>query len=157
MKKLYLILLLGIGMFSQQSWAPPIKGEATGGGAAAPDISKCDLNPSKQTKLKVKGEDGKIHFVCTGPITCEGKAAPIYCKVSEKEACPNKTDRCFYLGSEPVKFLKLPQLRAPRDLLIFHPFLRATGKNRSIQDLYQLFQETEIVLCLWIAGQTQLQ
>jgi hypothetical protein len=45
MKIQYLIIFLICGMFAGKSWAPPPgQGGATGGAAATPDISKCDLN-----------------------------------------------------------------------------------------------------------------
>lgn len=88
MKTIYLAITLICGVFSTQSWAPPIKGGATGGATGAPDISQCDLNPSKQTKIKVKDKSGKEHFICTGQATCGGKTVPISCKVSEREPCP---------------------------------------------------------------------
>lgn len=101
MKIQHLIILLAFSLFSQQSWAPPIKGGATGGAEAAPDISKCDLNPSQQTKMKIKGRDGKVHIICTGQIICEGKSAPISCKISKEEPCP-KANECKRLKPEDV-------------------------------------------------------
>ncbi|RLA68020.1 MAG: hypothetical protein DRQ88_00010 [Epsilonproteobacteria bacterium] len=85
MKKLFLILPLAALLFATQGWAPPPgKGGATGG----PDISKCDLKPKDQTKLKLKDKSGKIHYICTGVAICGGKATPVSCKVSERESCP---------------------------------------------------------------------
>lgn len=88
MRILNIMIILIFGLFSVQGWAPPIKGGATGGAEAAADISKCDLNPSKQTKIKLKGKDGKEHFICTGQAICGGKGVPVSCKVSEREQCP---------------------------------------------------------------------
>lgn len=103
MKKIYLCFLLVFGMFAQQGWAPPPgQGGATGGAAAAPDISKCDLNPSKQTKVKAKGRDGKEYFICTGQAICGGKAVPVSCKVSERESCPTAI-KCISLNKTPGK------------------------------------------------------
>jgi hypothetical protein len=99
MKKLYLILFLGIGIFSQQGWAPPIKGGATGGAEAAPDISKCDLNPSKQTKVTLTTKSGKVHRICTGVAICAGKSVPVSCKVSERELCPI-AKQCLVFNSD---------------------------------------------------------
>ena len=81
MKNYFQFLILFYGLFAQQGWAPP---PGKGGAAAAPepDISKCDLNPSKQTKVKVKGKDGREYFICTGSAICGGKAVPVSCKVS---------------------------------------------------------------------------
>ncbi len=89
MKIQYLITFLILGMFAQQGWAPPPgKGGATGGAEAAPDISKCDLNPTQQTKVMAKGKDGKDHFICIGKAICGGKSVSVKCKASEKELCP---------------------------------------------------------------------
>lgn len=97
----YLIIILIFGIFCQQGWAPP---PGKGGAAAAPDISKCDLNPSKQTKLKVKGEDGKVHFVCTGPIICEGKAIELSCRVNEGDSCPGVSKCVIFSKQTPDSF-----------------------------------------------------
>jgi hypothetical protein len=70
----FLIIFLIYTMFTQKSWAPPPgQGGATGVAETPSDISKCDLNQSKQTKVKVKDKDGKEHFICTGQAVCGGK------------------------------------------------------------------------------------
>lgn len=102
MKKFYLSLILVFGMFAQQGWAPPPgKGGATGGAEAAPDISRCDLNPSQQTKVHVRGQDGKDYFICTGSAICGGAVVPVSCKVSEKEPCPT-ANQCIQFDSEKM-------------------------------------------------------
>jgi Pre-toxin TG len=89
MKMQYLIIFLIIGIFVGEGQAmSPRQGGATGGAAATQDISKCDLNPSQQTKVKVKGKDGKEHFICTGQAVCGRYTTPVSCKVSEKDLCP---------------------------------------------------------------------
>ena len=95
-------IILVFAMFSQQSWAPPIKGGgATGGAEGTSDISKCDLNPSQQTKVQVKGQDGKNYFICTGSAICGGMAVPVSCKVSEKEPCPTAI-KCIQFDPEKM-------------------------------------------------------
>jgi len=83
MKVQYLIIFLIFGLFSQLSWAPPIKG-----GAAVSDISKCELDTSKQTKVIFTDKSGKELHICTGLAACAGKIVPVSCKVSERELCP---------------------------------------------------------------------
>ncbi len=103
----YLVIFLIYGIFLGEGQAmSPRQGGATGGAAAATDISKCDLNPSQQTKVKVKGKDGKDHFVCTGQAVCGGKSIPVSCKVSERELCPIATKCIRFLDDDPS--LNLP-------------------------------------------------
>ncbi len=114
----YLIIILVLGIFAQQGWAPPIKGGATGGAEAAPDISKCDLNPSQQTKVKVKGKDGKEYFICTGQAVCGGQAVPVSCKVSEREPCPVAT-----------KCINFPVQASDSFGFVVHKFDASVGKK----------------------------
>lgn len=52
------------------------------------DLSKCEIDPRKQRKLRVKGRDGKEHHVCAGEAVCAGKTVPVSCEISEREPCP---------------------------------------------------------------------
>lgn len=88
MKKIYLTLILGFGMFAQQGWSPP---PGQGGAAAAPDIKSCDLKPQEQTKITLTDKSGKKHFICTGMAACGESLVPVSCKISEREPCPVAT------------------------------------------------------------------
>lgn len=95
MKASYLALFFLLGIFSQNGWAPPP------GKGGAPDISKCDINPSKQTKVKLKDKSGNEHFICTGQAFCGGKATPVSCKISEREPCPTAVKCLVFPKSDP--------------------------------------------------------
>lgn len=156
MKNGYLFIFLIMKIFINQAEAmSPRTGGATGGAAAAPDISKCDLNPSKQTKVKVKGKDGKDHFICTGQAVCGGNAVPVSCKVSEREPCPLAKQCIVFtqsliqsaqqnlLDDYKVKCVELPEI-APREfneifsqekLEDFKPMVRILSpQQRGLQD-----------------------
>ncbi|RLA61572.1 MAG: hypothetical protein DRQ88_00855 [Epsilonproteobacteria bacterium] len=93
MNKLFLILPLATLLFATQGWAPPPE---KGGAAAFPTFhsKKCDLRPQEQTKIALQDKKGKTHYVCTGMSVCAGKAVPVSCKISEREACPI-AKKCF--------------------------------------------------------------
>jgi hypothetical protein len=93
MKLQYLIIFLIIGIFVGEGQAmSPRQGGATGGaaGGATPflDVKKCDLKPREQSKLTVKDESGKTHFLCVGTAICEGKKKEVACEIKEKDSCP---------------------------------------------------------------------
>ncbi len=102
MRILNILAILIFGLFAVQGWAPPPgQGSTTGGASVTPDISKCDLKPANQTKVKAKGKDGKDYFICTGQAVCAGKAVPVTCKVSEREPCPTAT-KCVSFDLELI-------------------------------------------------------
>lgn len=122
MKIKYLIpFILIFALFSPQTWAPPTSkpqgkkekeevsrelakpeedesalGAVGGARALGIDLSKCEIDPRKQRKLRVKGRDGKEHHVCKGAAVCAGKTVPVTCKISAAEAsCPQRTKECI--------------------------------------------------------------
>jgi len=103
MKKIFLILPLATLLFATQGWAPP---PGKGGATGDQDISKCNLKPKEQTKIKLKDKSGKTHHICTGQAVCGGETVPINCRVSERESCP-VAKKCISLPDEFASSLRI--------------------------------------------------